>query len=604
MSHAIETSYASEVVHQRCAERAVIEQQLIMTNPQRPRPTRRTKRKGKDRGRATDRGRQVEGRARNEIRALLDRRPRNRDLLIEYLHLIQDRYGYISAAHLAALAEEMSIAMAEAYEVATFYAHFDVVKEGQRPPPSLTIRVCDGLSCALRGSELLQQALQEGLPAEQVRVIRAPCMGRCDSAPVVEVGHRHLEHSNAEDVVSCIDAGDFNPVLPRYVSFDDYQGDAGYQLLQSCRSGDRRVEDIIDLLKNAGLRGLGGAGFPAGQKWDIVRRESGPRYLAVNADEGEPGTFKDRHYLEHSPHRFLEGVLLAAWAIEAQAAYIYLRDEYPALRSVLHDEIARLEKEDLIKPGYIHLRRGAGAYICGEESAMIESLEGKRGYPRERPPYVAQVGLFDRPTLVNNVETLYWLREIIERGATWFASHGRHGGHGLRSYSVSGRVAKPGVYLAPAGITLRELLDEYCGGMEEGHRLKGYLPGGASGGILPATMDNLPLDFGTLEEHGCFIGSAAIMVLSDQDDMRVVVLNLMRFFADESCGQCSPCRLGTEKIVQILQGDEWDTELLADLCQVMRDASICGLGQAASNPIQSLIRHFPDDVIVGALSDG
>ncbi len=574
-----------------------------MATPKQPHSPNRTSlgrasRNRKGSARVTDRGRQVDPTARDEIRTLLGERPRNRDLLIEYLHLIQDGYGCITAAHLAALADEMSIPMAEAYEVATFYAHFDVVKEGQTPPPALTVRVCDSLSCALRGSEQLRRALQEGLDPKRVRVVRAPCMGRCDSAPVVEVGHRHLGHSTSEDVVACIAGGDFSPVLPQFPSFDDYQAEGGYGLLQSCRNGERRVEDVIELLNSASLRGLGGAGFPAGRKWDLVRREPRPRYLAVNADEGEPGTFKDRHYLEQNPHRFLEGVLLAAWAIEAQATYIYLRDEYPALRIVLQDEIERLEKEGLINKGDIRMRRGAGAYICGEESAMIESIEGKRGYPRERPPYVAQVGLFDRPTLVNNVETLYWLREILDKGADWFASHGRNGGRGLRSYSVSGRVARPGVHLAPAGITLRELLEEYCGGMEEGHRLKGYLPGGASGGILPAALDNLPLDFGTLEEQGCFIGSAAIMVLSDQDDMCAAALNVMRFFADESCGQCSPCRNGTEKIVQILESKEWHIELLSDLSQVMRDASICGLGQAASNPIESLMRHFPNDVIV------
>jgi|TARA_B100000315_G_scaffold258503_1_gene310900 formate dehydrogenase len=555
------------------------------------------------RARITGRGRQVEEKARDDIRVLLDGRPRDRDLLIEYLHLVQDGYGYIAAAHLAALAEEMSIPMAEAYEVATFYAHFDVVKEDQEPPPALTVRVCDSLSCAMRGSGELQRALQEGLDPERVRVVRAPCMGRCDSAPVAEVGHRHLGETSTDEVVAWIDGDDFSPLLPRYPSLEDYRDGGGYQFLQSCRSGEHRVEDIIELLKSAGLRGLGGAGFPAGQKWEIVRSEDGPRYLAVNGDEGEPGTFKDRHYLEQNPHRFLEGVLLAAWAIEAESAYIYLRDEYPALRHVLRDEIDRLIKEGLVEDGYIILRRGAGAYICGEESAMIESLEGKRGYPRERPPYVAEVGLFGRPTLVNNVETLFWVREIIEKGADWFADQGRHGAHGLRSYSVSGRVAKPGVYLAPAGITLRELLDEYCGGMQEGHRLKGYLPGGASGGILPAALDDLPLDFGTLEEQGCFIGSAAIMVLSDRDDMNAVALNVMRFFADESCGQCSPCRIGTEKLVQILERREWDAELVGDLCQVMRDASICGLGQAASNPIESLIRHFPNDM-TGEVPDG
>jgi len=561
-------------------------------------------RKRKGRARKTGRGRQVSGVALDEVRSLLGNAPRNRDLLIEYLHLVQDDFGYISAAHLAALAEEMSIPMVEAYEVATFYAHFDVIKENQQPPPPLTVRICNSLSCALRGSEQLKLALQEGLQPDQVRVVQAPCMGRCDSAPVVEVGRHHIEHASAESVVSCINASDFDPVPKPFPSFDDYLADGGYQILRTCRRGERRVEEIIELLKSSGLRGLGGAGFPAGQKFELVRREAGPRYLAVNGDEGEPGTFKDRYYLEFSPHRFLEGVLLAAWAIEAEAVYIYLRDEYPAIHRVLLHEISQLENNGLIDTGYMHVRRGAGSYICGEESAMIESIEGKRGYPRERPPYVSERGLFNRPTLVNNVETLYWLREIIESGPEWLNSKGRNGRHGMRSYSVSGRVAEPGVYLAPIGITLAELLHEYCGGMQEGHQLKAYLPGGASGGILPAAMDNLPLDFGVLEEYGSFIGSAAIIVLSDHDDLASVVLNLMRFFADESCGQCSPCRVGTEKMVQILESKEWNTEQLMDLSQVMQDASICGLGQAAPNPVQSMIRYFSDDVIARDVSDG
>jgi formate dehydrogenase len=421
---------------------------------------------------------------------------------------------------------------------------------------------------------------------------------------VIEVGRRHIGNATKEDVASCINARDFDPVALQYPSYDDYLAEGGYQLLQSCRGGEHGVEDIIDLLKNSGLRGLGGAGFPAGLKCELVRREAGPRYLAVNGDEGEPGTFKDRYYLEMSPHRFLEGVLLAAWIIEAESVYIYLRDEYPALHQVLLNEINQLEHNGLIGTGYIHLRRGAGAYICGEESAMLESIEGKRGYPRERPPYVSQQGLFNCPTLVNNVETLYWLRDIIDAGPEWINSGKPNGGQGMRSYSVSGRVAHPGIYLAPSGITLHQLLHQYCGGMQEGHHLKAYLPGGASGGILPAAMDNLPLEFDALEEYGSFIGSAAIIVLSDKDDLGGVLLNLSRFFADESCGQCSPCRVGTEKMVQMLENGDWNTELLADLIQVMQDASICGLGQAAPNPVQSVIRYFPDQVITRDVSDG
>jgi len=565
--------------------------------PDAPATIRKHPGKGKGKGRAFNRGRQVEQEARQTIEQLLDGRPRQRDQLIEQLHLIQDSFGHISAAHLAALAELMNISQAEAYEVATFYAHFDVVKENQIPPPPLTIRVCDSLSCQLRGAEQLQRALAQTLDPAQVRVVRAPCMGRCEAAPVAEVGHRHVTEASEDSVVRIVEAGTTLPVLPDYISLATYRAQGGYQLLETCRSGERSFETITQQLGDSGLRGLGGAGFPTANKWQIVRKEPAPRLMAVNADEGEPGTFKDRFYLERDPHRFLEGMLIGAWAVEAEAVYIYLRDEYPALHRVLADELQMLEQVGLIEPGYVHLRRGAGAYVCGEESAMIESLEGKRGYPRQRPPYVAQVGLFNRPTLVNNVETLYWVREIIEKGPDWFASQGRRGRTGLRSFSVSGRVNKPGVHLAPAGITLQELIEEYCGGMTEGHRLKAYLPGGASGGILPAGKADIPLDFGTLEEHGSFIGSAAVIVLSDQDDMRAVALNLARFFADESCGQCTPCRAGTEKMVQLLAQDSWDNKLLNELGQVMRDASICGLGQAAPNPVSSIIQHFASDII-------
>ncbi len=553
--------------------------------------------KGKRKGRAFNRGRQVEQAALESVRQLLGDRSRQRDLLIEHLHLIQDHLGHIPVQHLAALAMEMNISQAEAYEVATFYAHFDVIRENETPPPALTIRVCDSLSCQLKGAEQLHDALAAALDPSQVRVLRAPCMGRCDAAPVAEVGHNHITSADKDGIIKVVEAGDTHPPLPAFITFDDYRAQGGYQLFEACRSGQRSYDEISQQLGDSGLRGLGGAGFPTATKWQFVRQEPGPRFMAVNGDEGEPGTFKDRYYLERDPHRFLEGMLIGAWAVEAEAVYIYLRDEYPALRQLLHDELAKLEQAGLIAKDYVHLRRGAGAYVCGEESAMIESLEGKRGYPRQRPPYVAQVGLFNRPTLVNNIETLFWLRDIIERGPDWFRTQGRHGRQGLRSFSVSGRVKKPGVHLAPAGITLRELVDEYGGGMEDGHTLKGYLPGGASGGILPASMADIPLDFGTLEEHGCFIGSAAVVVLSDRDDMKAVALNLARFFADESCGQCTPCRVGTEKAVQLLQQPEWDRELLQALGQVMRDASICGLGQAAPNPVASVLKHFGADLI-------
>jgi NADH:ubiquinone oxidoreductase subunit F (NADH-binding)/NADH:ubiquinone oxidoreductase subunit E len=543
-------------------------------------------------------GRQLEDAALEEVRALLGERPRRRDLLIEHLHLINDRYGYLSAAHLAALAHEMRLAQTEVYEVATFYAHFHVVKEGETPPPPLTIRVCDSLTCELMGAQALLGALEAEFDPSQVRVVRAPCMGRCDAAPVAEVGHRFVDRANAETVAALAAEGDTHPVIPLYTGFDAYLAEGGYQLITACREGLHSFESLTTALGEAGLRGLGGAGFPTGRKWEFVRKESKPRYLAVNADEGEPGTFKDRHYLERDPHRVLEGMLVAAWAIEAEAAYLYLRDEYPGVREILLREIPRLEAAGIAAPGFIILRRGAGAYICGEESSMLESIEGKRGLPRHRPPYAAQVGLFGRPTLINNVETLFWIRDIVEKGAEWFASQGRRGSKGLRSYSVSGRVKQPGVKLAPAGSTARELIEEFSGGMAEGHRFKAYLPGGASGGILPASMADLPLDFGKLEEHGCFVGSHAVVILSDQDDPKAAALNLLRFFEDESCGQCTPCRLGCEKAVKLMAHEVWDERLLEELCRAMADASICGLGQAAPNPIRSVLKYFRDDVAI------
>ncbi len=551
---------------------------------------------GRAEGRPHPKGRQVDDSALAEVRALLGDRPRRRDLLIEHLHLIQDARGHIPAAHLAALAQEMRLSQAEVYETASFYAHFDLVKEGEDPPPPLTVRVCDSLSCELAGARGLLAALPGAL-GEGIRVVRAPCMGRCDRAPVAEVGHRHMGHATADDIARAVEAGTTHAALPDYPDHDAYVEDGGYTLLESCLGGERTADDIIAALNDSGLRGLGGAGFPTGRKWGLVRAEPGPRILAVNADEGEPGTFKDRHYLEVDPHRFLEGVLIAAWAIEAGDAYIYLRDEYPHLREVLLREITAIEAAGHARHTHVHLRRGAGAYICGEESAMIESIEGKRGLPRHRPPYVAQVGVFGRPTLVNNVETLYWIRDIVEKGAGWFAGQGRNGGKGLRSYSVSGRVREPGVKLVPAGVTVRELIEEFSGGMVEGHAFKGYLPGGASGGILPATLGDLPLEFGQLEPHGSFVGSHAVVIFSDQDDIRAVARNLMRFFEDESCGQCTPCRVGTEKAVKLLERPVWDEALLQELGRAMAEASICGLGQAAANPIKSVLAHFRAEIV-------
>ncbi|MSP80758.1 MAG: NADH-quinone oxidoreductase subunit F [Rhodospirillales bacterium] len=540
--------------------------------------------------RSTPKGRQVDPVALAEVRALLADRPRNRDLLIEHLHLIQDKFGHISAAHLAALAQEMRLAMAEVYEVATFYAHFDVIREGEAAPLPLTVRVCDSLSCEMAGAGALLEGLATALKGH-ARVVRAPCMGLCDKAPVVQVGHRQLTRATVQSVTAIQGSGT-SELIPAARGFDVYCKDGGYALLRQCLKGERKPEDLIALLNDSGLRGLGGAGFPTGRKWGIVRGYPGPRLMAINADEGEPGTFKDRHYLETDPHRVIEGMLLAAWAVGAEAIYFYLRDEYSGIRSLLLAELDKVRAAKLDAHAKVHLRRGAGAYICGEESAMLESIEGKRGLPRHRPPYVAEKGLFDRPTLVQNVETLFWLRDIVEKGAKWFATRG--GSARLHSYSVSGRVKNPGVKLAPAGISVRKLIEDHCGGMADGHVFTAYLPGGASGGILPAAMADEPLEFGQLEKHGCFLGSAAVVVLSDQDDVRLAALNLMRFFADESCGQCTPCRVGTEKAVVEMEKKTWNAALLGELAQGMADASICGLGQAAANPIRCVLKYFPE----------
>lgn len=528
------------------------------------------------------------------VEALIGPGPYERALLIEYLHKIQDAERCLPAGHLHGLAELMKLPMAEVYEVASFYAHFDIIADGAPRPPEITIRVCDSLSCMLAGAEDLLRAAEAGSGAG-VRVVRAPCIGACHEAPAAEVGHYHVPRATAEKLSQLVARGETEAAVPDYIGLTAYQAELGYEVLRACLSGARSVDSVIAALSDGGLRGLGGAGFPTGRKWSLVRAEKGPRLMAVNGDEGEPGTFKDRHYLERNPHQFLEGMLIAAWAVEATDVYIYMRDEYPAVLEILAREIAALNAAGLTAHTRVHVRRGAGAYICGEESAMIESIEGKRGLPRHRPPYVAQVGLFGRPTLVNNVETLYWVPQIIAKGAEWFASQGKNGAKGLRSYSVSGRVKRPGVVLAPAGSTARDLI-EACGGMAEGHHLKGFLPGGASGGILPAFMSDTPLDFGTLEKHGSFVGSHAVVILSHQDDMKAVALNLMRFFEDESCGQCTPCRNGTEKAVNMMAAGKWDQDLLADLCQVMADASICGLGQAAPNPIRSVIKYFPEDL--------
>ena len=540
-------------------------------------------------------GRQVDTDALQEIQDLLGDTPRQRDLLIEFLHLIQDRFGCLSHRHMAALAHEMRLPMAEVFETATFYAHWDVVGDDDPALPDITVRVCDSLTCELLGGVRLLEELRLSL-GDSVRIVPGPCMGRCEGAPVACVGHNYMKHATVDSVSGAVMNGTVEEPSVASTGFDDYVAKGGYNTLKECLGGDKSLDDVLSTLDDSGLRGLGGAGFPTSRKWQFVRQEPKPRLMAVNADEGEPGTFKDRHYLETDPHRFLEGMLIAAWAVEAEDIYIYLRDEYPAAHKLLTGELDRIRTEGLADGVTIHLRRGAGAYICGEESAMLESIEGKRGLPRHKPPFPSQVGLFGRPTLINNVETLYWVRDILERGSEWYASQGLNGSKGPRSFSVSGRVKDPGVKFAPAGITVRELIDVYCGGMADGHLFKAFLPGGASGGILPASLANVPLDFGTLEEHGGLIGSAAVVILSQADSVRASALNLMRFFEDESCGQCTPCRVGTEKAVKLMQQPDWDTGLLEELSQCMVDASICGLGQAAPNPLRHVLKFFPEEV--------
>jgi formate dehydrogenase len=568
-------------------------------------------------------GRQADDASLSEVRSLIGAAPHRRDLLIEHLHKINDAYRCLHDRHLVALAKDMNIPMAEVYEVATFYHHFEVVK-GDAPAPGLTVRVCDGLSCELAGAKDLLARLPALLGSADVRVIPAPCLGRCEQAPVAVVHQCPVPLATVDAVVSMVnsavalqpsarDAMDFvaseqteksispSPlaiqVSPDYAGYDTYRAHGGYVLAAALVNAEDDAERIIRAMEDSGLRGLGGAGFPAGRKWRIVRDQPAPRVMAVNIDEGEPGTFKDRTYLERDPHRFLEGLLIAAQVVGIDACYVYLRDEYHGCRAILEAELAKLKANPPCALPHIELRRGAGAYICGEESAMIESIEGKRGEPRMRPPYIAQVGLFGRPTLEHNFETLYWVRDIVEKGAGWFSSFGRNGRKGLRSFSVSGRVKHPGVKLAPAGITLQELIDEYCGGMLEGHTLYAYLPGGASGGILPARLNAIPLDFDTLQPYGCFIGSAAVIVLSQRDRARDAALNMMRFFEHESCGQCTPCRVGTAKAVKLMQAEQWDNTTLQDLNEVMTDASICGLGQAAPNPVRSIQKYFPQEIV-------
>lgn len=553
--------------------------------------------RGKRKARYERKGRQVEPFAAREIAALLGDRSRQKDLLIENLHLIQDTYGFLSAAHLTALAEEMRLALAEVYEVATFYHNFEVVKDDAAAPAALTLKVCDSLSCEMAGAMALQQELAAKYGGT-LRVTHGACMGRCDCAPVVRLKDRYVENATAADVEAVVEAAKVNAPLPDIdaPSLEDYQDTGGFDALDRLRKGELTADTIIETLSDAGHRGLGGAGFPHALKLNSVLSVPGPRYMAVNADESEPGTFKDRHFMNTNPYPFLEGMLIAAQIVDAEAIYIFLRDEYPETAKILNSCLTEIREAGLEDGRPIYLRRGAGAYICGEESAMLESIEGKRGLPRHKPPFPAHVGLFGQPTLINNVETLYWLPDIITKGTAWFKDGGRNGGTGFRTFSLSGHVNKPGVYITPAGITAQELIDEFGGGMKDGHSFRAYLPGGASGGLLPSSMADIPLDFGTLEKYGCFIGSAAVIILSDQDDMKMVGRNLMRFFEDESCGQCTPCRAGTEKALHLMAAEKWDSDLLTELSDCMRDASICGLGQAAPNGLVSILKHFAEDV--------
>ena len=541
-------------------------------------------------------GRQADEVSLKEVRALVGVAPHRRDLLIEHLHQLNDAYRCLHDRHLVALAQEMKLPMAEVFEVATFYHHFEVVR-GDEVAPGLTVRVCDGLSCELAGAKQLLEKLPALLGRADVRVIPAPCVGRCEQAPIAVVHQNPISHATPERVLAAVQTNQTHQVMTEHVGLEEYMADGGYRLVADLHAGKADPEPVLKAMEDSGLRGLGGAGFPAGRKWRIVREQPAPRLMAVNIDEGEPGTFKDRTYLERDPHRFLEGILVAAHVVGIDAVFIYLRDEYHGCRELLTQALAHLQANPPCPLPHIELRRGAGAYICGEESAMIESIEGKRGEPRMRPPYIAQVGLFGRPTLEHNFETLYWVRDIVQKGPQWFSGFGRHGRQGLRSFSVSGRVKQPGVKLAPAGITLQELIDEYCGGMLDGHQLYAYLPGGASGGILPARMNDIPLDFDTLQPYGCFIGSAAVIVLSQHDSARDAAINMMNFFAHESCGQCTPCRVGTAKAAQLMQAKVWDNATLEDLNQVMTDASICGLGQAAPNPVRCVQKYFPQEIV-------
>lgn len=554
--------------------------------------------KGRMKGRYGGRGRTVDPDALEEVRKILGIRPRERRRLIDYLHAIQDKHGHLSMHHLAALAHEMCLSLAQVHEVASFYSQFILARENEAAPPPVVVRVCESLTCELNNAGQLFEDCKRRFGKDAL-ILRAPCMGHCEEAPVASVNKRHLGHAAVAAIEQAIENKAFEPVIPDYKSFDDYSAGGGYRLLEACLNGEYERERIIEILSDSKLRGLGGAGYPTGRKWASVLQLPKPKILAVNFDESEMGTFKDRYFVERDPHRLLEGILIATWTCETYQAYIYLRDEYHHVRKILETEILKLDAAGLTQHCRIFMSRGAGAYVCGERSAMLESIEGKRGYPRLKDPRTTVVGLFGIPTLINNAETLYWVRDILDKGADWFASQGSHGRPCPRAFSVSGRVKEPGVKQAPAGITMRELLDDYCGGMQAGHVFKGYCVGGSAGGILPASLADIPLDFDTLEEYGCSLGSAAIMVFSDKDPIRNIVRNLMLFFEDESCGQCTPCRVGTEKAVKLVQQKIWDEALLNDLCDIMADASICGLGQAAPAPIRTALKYFRDELGLG-----
>ena len=551
----------------------------------------------KKKRRWTPKGRQVEDKYLDEVSKLFSGLIFKRDELIEYLHILQDKFGVLYDKHLVALSTIINLPLSEIYEVATFYAHFNIVKDSKDYNPVNVVRVCESLTCELFGAHKLLQDIKK-LENKNIKVVPGPCMGRCNVAPTVCVGKNYVDEANFDKVKKTIDEKTFDPFIPDYINLSSYKKNGGYEIADKIKNGVISKKQVLDSLNESGLKGKGGAGFPTGKKWEIVSNYNGKKYVAVNGDEGEPGTFKDRSYLESDPHRFLEGALIASYFINAQKVYIYMRDEYPTVIKILLDEINKMEDEEIIPKDFFIVRRGAGAYICGEESAMIESIEGKRGLPRHRPPYVAEIGLFGCPTLTNNLETLFWVRDIIEKGAKWFAEKGSNGNKGFHSFSVSGRVKNPGVKVAPAGITIQQLIDEYCDGMADGHIFKGYLPGGASGGILPATMNDIPLDYGSKElmDAGCFLGSAAVVVLSDHDNMKDVALNLLKFFEEESCGQCTPCRSGTEKTVKLMQEKNWNKEKLKDLSEVMAQASICGLGQAATNPLNSVLKYFSNEI--------